>query len=158
MALETPTPTNAATGTAHEARVAGLALFSREPAALASFYEQVLRTSFTHRVHDDGREHWIVALGGIQLEVKALETAMGTPTNDAYGTDGGRSISRSELSFTVPSASAASARAMVAGGRIVQKAETLAWGTFAVVLDPDGNRLGLFEEPARNVSTTEGRA
>ena len=157
MALETPTPTNAASGTAHEARVAGLALFSREPAALASFYEQVLRTSFTHRVHEDGREHWIVALGGVQLEIKALDTAEGTSTADAFESAQATGMSRSELSFSVPSVPAASARAMVAGGRILQKAETFSWGTFGVVVDPDGNRLGLFE-PATDTPHSEGQA
>ncbi|MCW2962460.1 MAG: Glyoxalase-like domain [Thermoleophilia bacterium] len=158
MALETPIPTTAANGTANQALVAGLALFSTKPEELARFYEQVLRTAFTHRVHEDGREHWIVAMGGVQLEIKALETADGAPTSDSFGTDAAGGISRSELSFQVPSASAASARAMVAGGRILQKATSYDWGTFGVVTDPDGNRLGLFEAPNEDIPTTEGQA
>jgi predicted enzyme related to lactoylglutathione lyase len=50
----------------------------------------------------------------------------------------------------------AAARAMVNGGKIMLKAEQLDWGTFAVVLDPDGNRIGLFEPPT--TSDTEGPA
>ena len=61
-------------------------------------------------------------------------------------------VSRSETSFQVAGVAGAAARAMVNGGRIVQKATQYDWGTFAVVLDPDGNRIGLFEP--QTVSTT----
>jgi predicted enzyme related to lactoylglutathione lyase len=145
MALETKLPSHAATGTGNETLVAGLALFSSKPAELARFYEQVLRTAFTHRVHGDGREHWIVALGGVQLEVKALQTAAGDPTADAHDSASSTGMGRSELSFQVAGVAAAVARALVAGGRVLQKAETFDWGKWAVVLDPDGNRLGLYE-------------
>lgn len=148
MALETKIPSREATGTGNETLVAGLALFSRRPAELARFYEQVLRTAFTHRAHDDGREHWITSLGGVQLEIKALESAQGEPTADAFSSGEASGMSRSELSFQVAGVSAAASRAIVAGGRMLQKAQAYDWGTFAVVLDPDGNRLGLFEPPA----------
>lgn len=172
MALETKLPSVNAAGTGTELLVAGLALFSERPAELARFYEQVLRTAFTHRVHDDGKEHWITALGGVQLEIKALSTADGAPTTDGAATLVGEvsnepslhvnigstlpssGVSRSELSFRVHGVAPTVARALVAGGRVVQRAETFSWGTFAVVLDPDSNRLGLFEPPAPN-STTE---
>ena len=147
MALETKIPGRSAAGTGNETLVAGLALFSSKPAELARFYEQVLRTAFTHRVHADGREHWIAAMGGVQLEIKALMAADGQPTADAHGSIDAAGMSRSELSFQVAGVSSAAARALVAGGRVLQKAETFDWGTFAVVLDPDGNRLGLFEPP-----------
>jgi len=61
-------------------------------------------------------------------------------------------MGRSELSFRVPGVPSAVARALVAGGRVLQPAETFAWGTFAVVLDPDGNRIGLFEPPVADDS------
>lgn len=144
MALETKIPGREATGTGHETLVAGLALFSAKPADLARFYEQVLRTAFTHRVHDDGREHWITSLGGVQLEIKAVVTAAGTPTADSFGSIDASGTSRSELSFQVGDVPAAAARALVAGGRMLQASEAFSWGTFAVVLDPDGNRLGLY--------------
>jgi predicted enzyme related to lactoylglutathione lyase len=158
MALETRIPRPGAARTGQHSLVAGVALFSRRPAELASFYEQVLRTSFTHRVHEDGREHWIVALGGVQLEVKALETAAGDPTSDSFGSLDAAGTSRSELSFRVADVSASVARALVSGGRVLQKAEAFDWGTFAVVLDPDGNRLGLFHEPTRTSSNSDTEA
>lgn len=148
MSLETKIPGRAATGTGNETLVAGLALFSRQPAELARFYEQVLRTAFTHRVHGDGREHWITSLGGVQLEIKALQSAQGEPTADAYSSGEASGIGRSELSFQVAGVAGAAARALVAGGRMLQTAQRYDWGTFAVVLDPDGNRLGLYEPPA----------
>jgi predicted enzyme related to lactoylglutathione lyase len=159
VALETPIPRPGAARRGDQSTVVGLALFSRRPAELARFYEQVLRTAFTHRVHADGREHWIVALGGVQLEVKALETAAGEPTSDSFGSIDASGTSRSELSFRVADVPAAAARALVAGGRVLQKAEDFDWGTFAVVLDPDGNRLGLFQPPVHAPnSDTEAQA
>lgn len=163
MALETKLPSREATGTGSQSVVAGVALFSDAPAELAAFYETVLRTRFTHRVHEDGREHWIVALDGVQLEIKSVVAADGQPTADAFSSDESVGMSRSELSFRVAGVSSAVARATLAGGRVLQKAETHGWGTFAVVLDPDSNRLGLFEEPpaaalSNPSSSTEGTA
>ena len=158
MALETKIPSREATGHGSETLVAGVALFSAKPAELARFYEQVLRTALTHRVHDDGREHWIVAMGGVQLEIKALETAAGTATADAHGSDAASGISRSELSFRVAGVASAVARALIAGGRVLQKADTYSWGTWAVVLDPDGNRLGLFEPLVAESNSQEEQA
>jgi predicted enzyme related to lactoylglutathione lyase len=147
MALETRIPRPRAARTGSDPLVAGVALFSRRPTELARFYEQVLRTSFTHRVHEDGREHWIVALGRVQLEIKALETAGNIPTSDAFGSAEASGTSRSELSFRVADVAMAVHHAVADGGSLLQPVETFSWGTFAVVLDPDGNRLGLFHEP-----------
>lgn len=156
MALETKIPSREATGTSRETLVAGVALFSDAPAELASFYEQVLRTRFTHRVHEDGREHWITTMGDVQVEIKATITAAGAPTADAFTSDESVGMSRAELSFRVSGVAATAARATLAGGRILQPAATYDWGTFAVVLDPDSNRLGLFEPPTP--PTTEEQA
>lgn len=155
MALETPIPRSEALGT-ERTLVVGVALFSNDPARLVGFFEKVLRVTFAKRAHDDGRVHYIASLAGVQLEVKALRTADGSPTPDAAGTnvDG---VSRSEVSFQVAGVAGAAARAMVNGGRIIQKAETFSWGTFAVVLDPDGNRIGLFE-PNTATPTNEEQA
>lgn len=155
MALETPIPRTEALGS-DQTLVAGVALFSEDPARLVRFLETVLRVTFTRRAHDDGREHWITSLAGVQLEVKALRTTDGSPTPDSAGTNA-TGVSRAEVSFQVAGVAGAAARAMVNGGRIVQKAEAFDWGTFAVVLDPDGNRIGLFEPPT-STPTTEGQA
>jgi len=147
MALEQKLPGLSATGTGNESGVAGIALFSDAPAELAAFYEKVLRTGLTHRVHEDGREHWIVDMDGIHLEIKALMTAGGEPTSDAFASDESVGMSRAEMSFRVVGLSGAVARATLAGARVLQKPETHRWGSFAVLLDPDSNRLGLFEPP-----------
>jgi predicted enzyme related to lactoylglutathione lyase len=155
MALETPVPRSEALGS-EQTLVAGVALYSVDPDRLSAFFQKVLRVTFRHRAHEDGRVHFIASLAGVQLEIKALRKADGTPTPDAAGTDP-NGVSRSEVSFQVSGVAGAAARAMVNGGRIVLKAEQLEWGTFAVVLDPDGNRIGLFEPPTVP-TTTEGQA
>lgn len=157
MALETKLPGLSATGTGTGPAVVGVALFSDAAAELVAFYEAVLRTPFTHRVHEDGREHWIASLDSIQVEIKSVVDAAGTPTPDAFRSDESVGMSRAEMSFRVAGVNAAVARATVAGGRVLQRAEAFDWGTFAVVLDPDSNRLGLFEPPTSN-SDTEGPA
>ena len=154
MARHAKLPSREAAGHGTTTLVAGVALFSSRPAELARFYEQVLRTSFTHRVHDDGREHWIVEMSGVQVEIKALVAADGSPTADAHASDAATGMSRSELSFRIAGVASAVARSLVAGGRLLEKAQTHSWGTWAVVLDPDGNRLGLFE-PALDDSNSE---
>ncbi|MCW2949120.1 MAG: Glyoxalase-like domain [Thermoleophilia bacterium] len=156
MALETPVPRSEATGSA-QTLVAGVAFFSVHPERLVKFYELLLRVTFKLREHEDGRHHWVASLGGVQFEIKALRTVAGSPTTDAAGTNAD-GVSRGETSFQVAGVAGAAARAMVNGGRIVSKAEAFDWGTFAVVLDPDGNRVGLFEPPTKTSSSTEGTA
>lgn len=155
MALETKLPSREATGTGHESAVAGVALFSDAPAELVAFYENVLRTRFTHRSHEDGREHWIVTMDGVQVEIKATLATDGSATPDAYASEESVGMSRAELSFRVSGVAAAAARATLAGGRVLQPAQTHDWGTFAVVLDPDSNRLGLFEPPTTTPAPEE---
>lgn len=147
MALEAKIQRREAAGTGSDPLVAGVAVFARRPAELTGFYEQVLRTSFTHRVHEDGREHWIASLDGVQLEVKALAAADGVATTDAFASSTTTGMSRSEWSFRVPNVEAAVARAILAGGALLQRAEQHEWGTFAVVADPEDNRVGLFTPP-----------
>lgn len=147
MALEQKLPGVTATGSERETLVAGVALFSMDAAKLAAFHAKVLQVAFEHRVHDDGREHHIADLGGVKFEVKSLVTAGGERTSDAGATQGTTEVSRSELSFRVADVAGASARALVSGARIVQKATTYDWGTFAVIQDPDGNRIGLWSPP-----------
>lgn len=161
MALETPVPRSAAAGN-DATVVAGVALFTEEPEALVGFYSKVLRIVLTEREHEDGRRHWITSASGVQIEIKALRTKGGDLPSDVTGHEIVGGVSRAELSFRVSGVSGAVARAMVSGGQVVHKAETFDWGTFAVVLDPDGNRVGLFEPPATETSTStsseEGQA
>lgn len=158
MALEQKLPGVTAAGTERETLVAGVALFSQDAAKLAAFHAKVLQVAFEHRVHDDGREHHIADLGGLKFEIKSLVTASGERTSDAGATQGSNEVSRSELSFRVADVAGASARALVSGARIVQKAMTHDWGTFAVIQDPDGNRIGLWSPPHATNSDMEGTA
>ena len=154
MALSTRIPRPAAARSKGEGlAVVGVALFAHEPAKLARFYDQVLRTSLEHRVHDDGREHWIARMGGVHLEIKALSTASGAPTPDAHESGQPGGMGRMELSFRVPDVSTALYRAVEAGARVLQEAETFPWGTWAVVVDPEGNRLGLFTPPQSDTNS-----
>lgn len=160
MALEQKLPGVTAAGSERETLLAGVALFSQDAAKLATFHAKVLQVAFEHRVHGDGREHHIADLGGMKFEIKSLVTASGERTSDAAGTTGSTEVSRSEVSFRVADVAGASARALVSGARIVQKATTHDWGTFAVIQDPDGNRIGLWSPPtaATANSDTEGTA
>lgn len=124
----------------------GAAIFSMMPHVLADFYEQVAGISFEHRVHDDGREHFVAQLAAVHVEIKALVRADGTPTPDAAGSAGTGS-SRIELSFTVNDTTAAVARAIELGAAVNEAPVSHDWGTFATIIDPDGNRVGLYTPP-----------
>ena len=160
MALEQKLPGMTANAVDRDSMLVGSALFSADAARLATFYAKVLQIAFEHRVHDDGREHHIAEVGGgVRFEIKALTTANGERASDAGSSEmGGQS--RSEISFRVSDVAKASAAALVSGGRILQKAEAHTWGTFGVIVDPDGNRFGLWSPPqtADSNSDTEGQA
>lgn len=162
MALEQKLPGMTANAVDRDSMLVGAALFSTDAAKLAAFYAKVLQIAFEHRVHEDGREHYIAEVGGgVRFEVKALHTAAGERTADAGPTDGAARASRSEISFRVNDVSGASARALVTGARVVQKAAVETWGTFGVIQDPDGNRIGLWSPPQSSTdmnSDQEGQA
>ena len=132
--------------------VVGTVVFSGQPAVLAAFYERVFGMTLEHRAHDDGREHWVCELGSVHFEIKATRRADGTPTPDAVTTGG--SHSNIELSLQVADAQESFALALDAGAAAHQPLETYRWGSFGVVLDPDGNRLGLFTPPAPSTDNT----
>lgn len=124
----------------------GAAVFSDDPRRLVALYEELLGLGFEHRAHDDGREHWVTDLGAVHVEVKATRDAHGHPTPDAL--DAARGTGRTELSFTVASASGSVSLACRLGCTVVQEARRHAWGEFGAVLDVDGNRIGLYTPPA----------
>ena len=128
--------------------VAGIAVFADDAPALAAAWLAVLGIELEQRVHDDGREHWIGDLGGVHVELKALRTATGDTTSDAVG-DEARGTSRAELSFTVEDAGATFERALAEGWHAHEQPATHRWGTFCTVLDPEGNRIGLYTPPAQ---------
>ena len=161
MAVEQKLPGMTAAAVDRDSMMVGAALFSDDAAKLAAFYSKVLQIAFEHRVHDDGREHHIAEVGGgVRFEIKALTTAAGERASDA-GASAAGGQSRSEISFRVSDVAKASASALVSGARVLQKAEAFSWGTFATIVDPDGNRLGLWSPPqtqSDNNSDTEGQA
>src|SRR4051812_43811294 len=116
--------------------VVGTAIFSDEPAELASYYERVLGINLEHRAHGDGREHWITNIGQVHFEIKATRTREGAPTPDAVS--GGGAHSNIELSFRVDDPAGTFDLAIEAGGRVHQPLIEYRWGAFGVVLDPDG--------------------
>jgi predicted enzyme related to lactoylglutathione lyase len=162
MAVEQKLPGMTAAAVDRDSMLVGAAVFSNDPARLSAFYSKVLQLAFEHRVHDDGREHHIAEVGGgVRFEIKALTTAAGERTSDAGSAEATGAQSRSEISFRVNDVAKASASALVSGARILQKAEVHAWGTFAVIVDPDGNRLGLWSPPQstdNSNSDLEGQA
>lgn len=150
----TPAASGAARGVAR--RLVGAALLSAEPKRLVDFYGAVLGLRFEHRVHPDGREHFINDLEGIHLEVKALVAADGSATSDAVKEVGpSGDVSSIELSYEVVDFDTAFHGAVDLGARVHSEPEDFAWGRFGVVLDPDGNRLGLFAPPSSS-STAQG--
>ena len=126
--------------------VAGTALFSEQPAQLAAFYGMLFGLRFERRLHEDGRDHRIARLGAVHVEVKATRQPDGSPTPD-WGIDELPGVSGVELSFEVGDAAAAYGYAVRLGAEGIQSAQELEWGSWGVVRDPDGNRLGLWSRP-----------
>lgn len=135
--------------TTPKAWMVGAAWFSDAPENLVKFYELVLDLTFERRDHADGRIHWVTGAADVHIEIKANLQADGTPTPDSVS--GSHGHSNIELSFQVPDARATLAKALEAGATVHQQIEELRWGTFGVVLDTDGNRLGLFTPPTAEV-------
>lgn len=128
-----------------QATLVGAAWFSDEPRQLVDFYQRVLGLSFERRAHDDGRVHWICDVAGVHVEIKAARTTQGAPTSDA-GT--GALRSSVELSWQVADVDAATELALAHGATLQMAPVTHPWGRWAVVLDPQGNPLGLYAAPA----------
>lgn len=121
--------------------LAGIALFSHGADSLARFYTHVLGVPLEHRMHDDQREHFVGRIGDVHFEIKALVKQDGDPTPDGVTAE---ALSAAELSVQVSDVDAAVARALENGASLVAEACDFSWGRYAVVRDPDGNRLGLY--------------
>ena len=123
----------------------GTAIFSNDPARLAAFYGMLLGLRFERRLHNDGREHRIAKLDAgntpLHFEIKAARTSSGEVTPDGQGVVGSGSI---EISFEVQDARAACEYAVVLGGEELLPVVEEPYGSFGSVLDPDGNRVGLY--------------
>jgi len=135
----------------------GAGIFSANAPALAAFYGMLLGVRFEHRVHTNGCDHRIAKIASLHFEIKATHTAGGARTLDAPaevagGVDATSSI---ELSFSVPDARASYDYALTLSASPFISVEDYAWGAFGTVLDPDGNRVGLYSIAARTDSNTE---
>lgn len=125
--------------------IVGAAIFTPNIHRIGAFYERLFGITLDRRNHDDGRIHWICEIGAVHFEIKSTVTADGTPTPDAV--EGGGSHSNIELSLRVENAAEMAAIAQNLGATVHQTVETYPWGDFGVVLDPDGNRIGLYSQP-----------
>ncbi|MCW2925217.1 MAG: Glyoxalase-like domain [Thermoleophilia bacterium] len=121
-----------------------MTVLSSRPSELASFYARVLGTPLDGGVdHLTGEAMFRTQLDGLEFEVIGSSSL-----------SGGSSV---QPSVQVPDVAAAVQRALEADGSVQLGAATHDWGTYAIVLDPDGNRLGLFSAPTPT-SMTEGTA
>jgi len=116
--------------------VCGVTIYSSRPDVLASFYARVLSTPLDGGVdHLSGEAMFRTQLEGLEFEVIGTSATVGTGAV--------------QPSVQVDDVSAAVQRALEADGSVNLGIADHDWGTFAIVLDPDGNRLGLFA-PAFN--------
>lgn len=123
----------------------GVTIYSSRPGDLASFYARVLGTSLDGGVdHLSGEPMFRTQLHGLEFEV----------IGSASAPAGTGSVQPSVQVADVP---AALQRALDADGSVHLGAATHEWGSYAIVVDPDGNRLGLYAPAATN-SDTEDRA
>ncbi|MCB0880094.1 MAG: hypothetical protein KDC46_14070 [Thermoleophilia bacterium] len=111
----------------------GVTIYSSRPGDLASFYARVLEVQLDGGVdHLSGGSMFRTQLDGLEFEV--IETSQVTS---------GSAIQPS-VQVADGDVDAAVQRALDADGSVHVAAATHDWGTFAVVADPDGNRLGLY--------------
>lgn len=109
----------------------GITIYSPRPDVLAQFYAKVLVTSLDGGVdHLSGEAMFRTRLDGLEFEVIGSSSGVGTGSI--------------QPSVQVEDVAAAVERALEADGSVHLGAATHDWGTFAIVVDPDGNRLGLY--------------
>ena len=127
----------AAADTRTKPALVGVTIYSSRPGDLASFYARVLGVQLDGGVdHLSGESMFRTQLEGMEFEI--------------IGTTAVTSGSAVQPSVQVDDVEAAAQRSLDADGSIHLAAASHDWGTFAVVADPDGNRLGLYAP-----STTE---
>ncbi len=109
----------------------GVTIYSPRPDVLASFYAKVLAMSLDGGVdHLSGEAMFRTQLDGLEFEVIGSNTAVGTGAV--------------QPSVQVDDVASAVQRALDADGAVHLGAADHDWGTYAIVVDPDGNRLGLY--------------
>jgi len=120
-----------ATADTRTATFVGVTIYSSRPAELAAFYARVLGTSLDGGLdHLSGEAMFRTQVGGLEFEI--------------IGSSATIPGSAVQPSVQVADVTASIREALDADGSVHLGAAEHDWGTFAVVLDPDGNRLGLF--------------
>lgn len=121
----------------------GVTIYTSRPGDLASFYAKVLGTTLDGGVdHLSGESMFRTRLDELEFEIVGSSVATGAGSV--------------QPSVQVPDVAAAVQRALDADGSMHLGAADHEWGTYAIVVDPDGNRLGLYA-PVYN-SDMEGPA
>ena len=122
----------------------GVTIYSPRPDVLASFYAKVLATSIDGGVdHLSGEAMFRTQLNGLEFEIIGSSAVLGTGSV--------------QPSIQVADVHDAVQRALDGDGSVHVGAADHDWGTFAIVTDPDGNRLGLFA-PAFTTSSPDTEA
>jgi predicted enzyme related to lactoylglutathione lyase len=125
--------------------VVGITIYSSQPSVLASFYAKVLGTSLDGGLdHLSGEAMFRTRLDGLEFEIVGSSAATG-----------GGSV---QPSAQVDDVADAVRRALEADGSVHLGAASHDWGTYAIVADPDGNRLGLFTPVIDSDSNLEDQA
>ena len=136
------------TGVDTRPSIVGVTVYTSRPGDLASFYAKVLGLPLDGGVdHLSGESMFRTRLSDLEFEIVGS-------TGAAAG--GGASV---QPSVQVGDVAAAVQRALEADGSVHLGASEHDWGTYAIVADPDGNRLGLYT-PVHTTSSSdmEGQA
>ncbi len=119
-----------------------LILFSANIDRVVSFY-RAIGVPLSPETHDEGAEHYACELGVTHFAIFPPRTSL---TNDAAG--------GAFPGFVVESVAESLEAARAKGARIRQEPDYYPWGLRAVVEDPDGRLVELFERASKPSSTT----
>lgn len=123
-------------------QLCGVTIYSSRPEVLSSFYAHVFDTELKGGVdHLSGEAMFRTQFNGVEFEV------IGTNSMS-----GGSSV---QPSVQVADVARVVERALDANGSVHLAAADHDWGSFAIILDPDGNRIGLYT-PAQHATTKAG--
>ncbi|QDU86611.1 Glyoxalase-like domain protein [Planctomycetes bacterium Pla163] len=123
------------------AELGSLILFSERVEALAAFY-RALGLPLEPERHGDGPVHHTCSLGPTHFAIFAARSASSVePAADHRG------AGAQFLGLTVDDLGAAFAVSREHGAEVVQEPKSYPWGRRALVRDPDGRVVELFERP-----------
>ena len=123
--------------------IVGVTIYTSRPGDLASFYAKVLGLPLHGGVdHLSGESMFRARIDELEFEIVGSAGAV---------SGGGASVQPSVQVGDVP---AAVQRALEADGSVHLGVAEHDWGTYAIVADPDGNRLGLYA-PVYNSDTED---